>query len=154
MYEDFEDLRDNCPAEIKADIAIDLVHEDQDRLDAVWPVTGDGEFRLALTQAVSDFWEKAVRDTGGAAVPVDGFAIEILLDSFTDPVMGSSLYLELHAYCGTEEIGELCWKIFDDEDRAVAFEKEFAARVPELLARWAPEAPVECVVELNEIEEL
>ena len=154
MYEDFEDLRDNCPAEIKASIAIDLDHEDQAKLDEVWPVTGDGEFRLALTQAVSDFWENAVRDTGGDSVPVDGFAIEILLDSFSDPVMGSSLYLELHAYCGTEGIGELCWKIFDDEERALAFEKEFSARVPEILAKWAPDSGVRCDVELNEVEEL
>jgi hypothetical protein len=154
MYEDFEDLRDNCPAEIKAMIAVDLDHEDQEKLDAAWPVTGDGEFRLALTQAVSDFWENAVREKGGEAVPVDGFAIEILLDSFSDPVMGSSLYLELHAYCGTEGIGELCWKIFDDEDRAVAFEKEFSERVPEILARWAPGSGVRCDVELNEVEEM
>lgn len=154
MYEDFEDLRDNCPAEIKAAIAIDLDHEDQEKLDAVWPFTGDGEFRLALTQAVSDFWENAVRNEGGKTVPEDGFAIEIILDSFTDPVMGSSLYLELHAYCGTEGIGELCWKIFDDEDRAVAFEKEFSVKVPEILARWAPDSGVRCDVELNEVEEM
>ena len=67
MYEDFEDLRDNCPAEIKALIAVDLMHDDQEKLDAVWQVTADGEFRLALNQAVTDFWEKAVRDEGGAA---------------------------------------------------------------------------------------
>jgi len=154
MYEDFEDLRDNCPAEIKALIAIDLDHEDQDKLDAVWPVTADGEFRLALTQAVSDFWEKAVRENGASEVPVDGFAIEILLDSFTDPVMGSSLYLELHAYCGTEGIGELCWKVFDDEDRAIAFEKEFSERAVEILGRFAPNSGVRFDVELNEVEEL
>jgi hypothetical protein len=154
MYKDFEDLRDNCPAEIKAAIAIDLDHEDQEKLDEVWPFTGDGEFRLAVTQAVSDFWENAVRQEGGSTVPVDGFAIEIVLDSFTDPIMGSSLYLELHAYCGTEGIGEMCWKIFDDEDRAVAFENEFSAKVPEILAKWAPESGIRCDVELNEVEEL
>jgi hypothetical protein len=154
MYEDFEDLRDHCPAEIKAMIAIDFLHDDQDKLDAVWPSTGDGEFRLALVQAVTDFWENAVRDKGAGSVPVDGFAIEILVDSFTDPVMGSSLYLELHAYCGTEGIGELCWKVCDDEDRAVAFEKEFATLVPEILARLTPEAGVRCEVELTEVEEM
>ena len=154
MYEDFEDLRDNCPAEIKALIAVDLLHDDQEKLDEVWQVTSDGEFRLALNQAVTDFWEKAVRNKGGAAVPVDGLAIEILLDSFTDPDMGSSLYLELHAYCGTEGIGDLCWKVFDDEDRAVAFEKEFSDKATEILARWAPDSGVRCEVELNEVEEL
>ena len=154
MYEDFEDLRDNCPSGVKALIAIDLDHEDQDQLDEVWPVTADGEFRLALTQAVSDFWEKAVRENGTVEVPVDGFAAEILLDSFTDPIMGSSLYLELHAYCGTEQIGEACWKVFDDEDRAVAFEKEFSVKVAEILARWAPDSGVRCDVELNEVEEV
>jgi len=154
MYEDFDDLRDNCPVEIMANIAIDFLHDDQEKLDAAWPSTADGEFRLALNQAVTDFWEKAVRDKGAGSVPVDGFAIEILLDSFTDPVMGSSLYLELHGYCGTEGIGELCWKVFDDEDRAVAFEKEFAEVVPEILARWAPDSGVWCEVELTEVEEL
>jgi hypothetical protein len=154
MYEDFEDLRDNCPAEIKATVAVDFLHDDQDQLDSVWPVTGDGEFRLALNQAVTDFWEKAVRDKGAGSVPVDGFAIEILIDSFTDPIMGSSLYLELHAYCGTEGIGELCWKVFDDEDRAVAFEKEFSERVPEILAKLAPDSGVRCEVELTEVEEM
>jgi uncharacterized protein with NAD-binding domain and iron-sulfur cluster len=68
--------------------------------------------------------------------------------------MGSTLYLELHAYCGTEEIGELCWEVFDDEARAVAFEKELAARVPQLLEKFAPGAGLRCEVELNEIEEL
>jgi len=154
MYEDFEDLRDNCPARIKAVIAIDFLHDDQDQLDALWPITADGEFRLALNQAVTDFWENAVRDKGAGAVPVDGLAIEILLDSFTDPDMGSSLYLELHAYCGTEGIGELCWKVFDDEHRAVKFEKIFAARVPEILGKWAPDSGVRCEVELTEVEEM
>ncbi len=154
MYEDFEDLRDNCPARIKAAIAIDFLHDDQNQLDALWPVTGDGEFRLALNQAVTDFWENAVRGKGAGSVPVDGFAIEILLDSYSDPDMGSSLYLELHAYCGTEGIGELCWKVFDDEDRAVEFETTFAARVPEILAKWVPDSGVRCEVELTEVEEM
>jgi hypothetical protein len=154
MYQDFDDLRDNCPAEISAMISVDLDHDDPARLAEVWTVTADGEFRLALNQAVTDFWEKAVRDKGGSSVPEDGFAIEIMLDSFTDPDMGSSLYLELHAYCGTEGIGDLCWAVFDDEDRAVAFEKEFSARVPDILARWTPTAGVRCDVELNEVEEL
>jgi len=154
MYEDFEDLRDNCPAEIKAVIAIDFLHDDQEKLDAVWPITADGEFRLALNQAVTDFWENAVREKGSGSVPVDGFAIEILLDSYTDPDMGSSLYLELHAYCGTEGIGDLCWKVFDDEDRAVEFEKTFAGRVAEIFGKWAPESGVRCEVELTEVEEM
>ena len=154
MYEDFEDLRDHCPAEIKATVAIDFLHDDQDHLDAAWSTTGDGEFRLALIQAVTDFWEKAVRDKGAGSIPVDGLAIEIMLDSFSDPVMGSSLYLELHAYCGTEGIGEICWKVFDDEDRTVVFEKEFSAQVPEILAKWAPDSGVRCEVELTEVEEI
>ncbi len=154
MYEDFEDLRDNCPAEIKAVIAIDFLHDDQEKLDAAWPTTADGEFRLALNQAVTDFWENAVREKGSGSVPVDGLAIEILLDSFTDPDMGSSLYLELHAYCGTEGIGDMCWKVFDDEDLAVAFEKEFSVRVEEIFGKWAVDSGVRCQVELTELEEM
>lgn len=153
MYEDFEDLRNNCPTAIKAAIAIDFMHDDQDQLDALWPMTADGEFRLALNQAVTDFWGNAVRDKGAGSVPVDGFAIEILFDSYTDPDMGSSLYLELHAYCGTEGIGNLCWTVFDDEDRTVKFEKTFAALVPEIMAKWAPGSGVRCEVELTEVEE-
>jgi hypothetical protein len=154
MYEDFEDLKAHCPAEIKATIAIDFLHADRKKLDVVWPSTGDGEFRLVLVQAVTAFWENAVRDQGDGSVPSDGFAIEIVVDSFSDPVMGSTLYLEVHAYCGTESIGELCWEVFDDEDRAVAFEKEFSARVPEILARWVPDSGVRCEVELTEVEEM
>ena len=135
-------------------LLVDFLHDDQDRLKVLWPITADGEFRLALNQAVTDFWENAVRDKGAGSVPVDGFAIEIMLDSYTDPDMGSSLYLDLHAYCGTEGIGDLCWKVFDDEDRAVAFEKEFSDKATEILARWAPDSGVRCEVELNEVEEL
>ena len=47
MYRDFEDLRDNCPAQIKADIAIDFHHDDPAALAAFWPVTEDGEFGSA-----------------------------------------------------------------------------------------------------------
>jgi hypothetical protein len=154
MYEDFEDLRDNCPAEIRAEVAIDFLQDDQDRLEALWPTTGDGEFRLVLNQAVTDFWTKAVRDRGGEAIPEDGFAIEIVIDSFSDPDMGSSLYLDLHAYCGTEGIGQICWEVFADENLAVAFEKEFSERVPDILARWAPDSGVRCEVELIEVEEM
>ena len=108
MYRDFEDLRDNCPAEIKADIAIDFNHSDAAALEAFWPSTEDGEFRLSLVQRVSDFFEHEVRRRGGDLVPEDGFAIEILVDSYHDPEMGYSMYLEAHAYCGTEKIGDLC----------------------------------------------
>ena len=48
----------------------------------------------------------------------------------------------------------MCWKIFDDEDRAVAFENEFSAKVPEILAKWATGSGVRCDVELNEVEEM
>jgi len=154
MYEDFEDLRDNCPAEIKADIAIDIEHDDPVRLAEIWPTTEDGEFRLYLNGAVSEFWENEVRSRGGNAVPDDGFAIEIVIDSFTDREMGSTLYLELHAYCGTEGIGDLAWKVFEDDQLERRFAAVMANKVPELLADAADASGVGCVVEVTEVEEL
>ena len=93
MYEDFEDLRDNCPVEIKADIALDFTHKEMEKLQEFWPFTSDGEFRLYLTSRVSDFWERAVRTRGGDKVPEDCLAMVIMVDSFQDPDMGHSLYL-------------------------------------------------------------
>jgi len=154
MYEDFEDLRDNCPAEIKADIAIDIEHDDPARLAEIWPATADGEFRLYLNQAISNFWENAVRTRGGDNVPEDGFAIEIIIDSFSDPEMGSTLYLELHAYCGTEGIGDLAWQVFEDDELERRFAGELAARVPGLLQEVTGAEGVRCVVEVTEVEEL
>ncbi len=154
MYEDFEDLRENCPAEIKADIAIDIEHDDAERLAAIWAATSDGEFRLYLNSAVSEFWEIEVRTRGGNAVPDDGIAIEIMFDSFTDREMGSTLYLELHAYCGTEGIGDLTWKIFEDDKLERQFAKMMEAKVPGLLGDVTDTAGMSCVVEVTEVEEL
>jgi len=152
MYEDFEDLRDNCLAEIKADIAIDLEHQDPARLAEVWAVTGDGEFRLYLNQAISDFWEHEVRRRGGQSVAEDCFAIEIVIDSYTDPDMGSTLYLELHAYCGTEGVGDLAWQVFADDELERQFAATLAPKVRELLGTVA--AGVICELEVTEVAEL
>ncbi len=154
MYEDFEDLRDNCPAEIKADIAIDIEHDDLARLAEIWAVTGDGEFRLYLNQAISNFWETQVRTRGSQVVPDDGFAIEILIDSYTDPDMGSTLYLELHAYCGTEGIGDLAWQVFEDDKLEREFARLMADKTPQLLQEKVNAAGVRCDVEVTEVEEL
>ena len=154
MYRDFEDLRDNCPAEIKADIAIDFDHPDKAKLREVWPATADGEFRLSLTQAVADFWEHEVRDAGRDQVPEDGFACEMIVDTYCDEDMGATLFLELHAYCGTDEVGDLAWNVFEDD----ALERKFAAamekKVPGLLECAAPGAQVTCMVEVTEVAEL
>jgi hypothetical protein len=154
MYRDFEDLRDNCPAEIQADIAVDFSHPDPAALEAFWPSTEDGEFRLSLVQRVSDFFEHEVRRRGGDLVPEDGFAIEILVDSYHDPDMGYSLYLELHAYCGTEPIGDLAWDVFDDDGLEAEFRKVMPGRIADLLGRLAPGSGVTCQVEVSEVEEL
>ncbi len=154
MYHDFEDLRDNCPAEIKADIAVDYHHSDPARLDEIWAVTGDGEFRLSLIQKVTDFWENSVRTKGGDNVPDDCLAMDVLVDSYHDPEMGYSMYLELHAYCGTESVGDLCWSTFDDEQLAVDFEKKLAEEVPGLLRKWVSDSGLRVEVELSEICEL
>jgi hypothetical protein len=154
MYRDFEDLRDNCPAEIRADIAIDFDHPDQAKLREVWPATGDGEFRLALTQAVSDFWDREVRDAGGGRVPEDGFACEMLVDSYRDDDMGATMFLELHAYCGTEEIGDLAWKVFEDDAVERKFAAEMERKVPPMFERASPGAGLTCSVEVTEVAEL
>ncbi|HPF69203.1 MAG TPA: hypothetical protein PLQ13_00915 [Candidatus Krumholzibacteria bacterium] len=156
-YHDFDDLRDNRQAELQADIAIDLVHPDPARLDAAWPATGDGGFRLSLTQAVADFWEKAVHDAAkakGKTVPEDHFAIEILVDSYADPDMGHSLLLELHAYCGTEALGELCWAVFDTAALETAFCREFPARTLALLGELTDLGGFGCEVEVTEVAEI
>ncbi|PIV80918.1 hypothetical protein COW53_07120 [bacterium CG17_big_fil_post_rev_8_21_14_2_50_64_8] len=153
MYRDFEDLRDNCPVRITANIAIDLVHEDLKRLNAVWPVTGDGEFRLYLNGEVAGFWEEAVRATGGKAIPEDGFAIDIEVDSFHDPEMGFSLYLDLHAYCGDEKVGEICWNVFDDDAREKVFIEHARRKTLELLGEKTDITGLHCEVEVTEVEE-
>ncbi len=153
MYRDFEDLRDNCPVRIDANIAIDLLHDELDRLSAVWPVTGDGEFRLYLTGEVAGFWEDAVRGQGGDAVPEDGFAIDIEVDSYHDPEMGFSLYLDLHAYCGSEQIGEICWNVFDDEKQEQAFIAAARGKTLALLGEKADTTGLHCEVEVTEVAE-
>lgn len=154
MYKDFEDLRDNCPAEIQADIAVDFLHDDPEALAAFWPVTADGEFRLGLTQRISDYWERAIREQGAGGVPEDGLAIEILVDSFADPDMGHSLYLELHAYCGTVAIGELTWEVFDTPDLEAAFVKTLPGLIMDMVGRLAPGSGVRCEIEITEVAEL
>ena len=154
MYEDFEDLRENCLAEIKADIAIDIEHDDETRLDKIWPATTDGEFRLYLNSAVSAFWENEIRSRGGSAVPDDCLAIEIITDSYSDPDMGSTLYLELHAYCGTEGVGDLAWQVFADDDLERRFAKEMAAKVLGLLQEVTDAEGVRCEIEVTEVGEL
>ncbi len=153
MYRDFEDLRDNCSVRIDANIAIDLVHESLERLNAVWPVTGDGEFRLYLTGEVAGFWEDAVRGKGGDAIPEDGFAIDIEVDSFCDPEMGFSLYLDLHAYCGDEKTGEICWDVFDDPQQEKAFLEAARRKTLELLGEKADITGLHCEVEVTEVAE-
>ncbi len=154
MYQDFDDLRDNCPAEIKATIAIDIEHDDPERLLKIWPATEDGEFRLYLTSAISDFWESELRTRGGDNVPDDCFAIEIMIDSFSDPEMGSTLYLELHAYCGTTGVGDLAWQVFDDDKLERTFAKIMAAKVPSILKETSGAEGVHCNVEVTDVEEV
>jgi len=154
MYRDFEDLRDNCPAEIQADIALDFHHDDPAELAAFWPLTSDGEFRLYLTSRVGDYWERAARTRGGAKIPEDGLAMEILVDSYADTEMGHTLYLELHAYCGTEEIGEIVWDTFDDETLEQEFMKNLPLQVADLVARMEPMKGLRCEVEISEVAEL
>ncbi len=154
MYRDFEDLRDNCPVEIQADLALDITHDDAETLAKFWPFTRDGEFRLYLTQRVTDFWERAVRKRGNDQIPDDGLAMVILVDSYQDPDMGHSLYLELHAYCGTEEIGELTWDTFDDEDLEADFMKNMPLQLADLAAQMNPTRGLGFEIEISEVAEL
>ncbi|MCB1184481.1 hypothetical protein KDM41_13715 [bacterium] len=154
MYEDFEDLRDNCPARIRAVIAIDLEHDDDRRMADVWTATGNDEFRLYLNGAVSGFWEEEIRRRGGRSVPDDGLAIEIGLDSYSDVEMGSSLYLELMAYCGTEGVGDLAWKVFDDDHLERRFAAHLEGETLKLLGEHVDVEGVRCSVEVTEVEEI
>jgi len=152
MYRDFEDLRDNCPARIRAEIAIDVLHADQGFLNELWPATADGEFRLSLTQTVADYWENAVRGTG--SVGDDEFAIEIVVDSYADPEMGHTLLLELHAYCGTEAIGDLTWSIFDDARIETRFCLDKPDEILKILGRHTDTTGIRCEVEVTEVAEV
>lgn len=154
MYRDFEDLRDNCPVEIKVDIAFDFYHDNPEKLATFWPITGDGEFRLSLTQRVADYWEKAVRDRGKGEVPEDCLAMPILVDSYQDPDMGHSLFLELHAYCGTEKVGELVWDTFDDPNTEADFGDVLPGQVLDLVARQGSVRGLRCEVEISEVAEV
>jgi hypothetical protein len=154
MYKDFEDLRDNCPVEIKAEIAIDFLHDDAERLAVAFESTSDGEFRLSLNQAIADFWEQALREKMGDGFPENAFAIIILFDSYKDPEMGYSLFLELHAYCGTEDMGDKTWALFDDAAMEQEYEKLVAEKAPEFLFRIARVPGMGCTTEIMEIEEL
>ena len=154
MYRDFEDLKRRCPARIAADIAIDLHHADPGRLAEIWQSTGEAEFRLFLTGRVAAFWETQVRDRGGRAVPDDGFAIEIETDSYADPEMGHSLYLDLRAYCGTDDIGDLAWRVFADDDLEARFGRELAPQVVELLAEHIATEGLTATVEVTEVGEI
>ena len=154
MYRDFEDLRANCPVELKADVAIDLQHADAGRMAEIWPMTADGEFRLYLTQRVADFWEGLVREQGGNDIPDDGFAIEIVTDSYADADMGHSLFLELHAYCGTDRVGEIAWNILADDDLEARFQREIPPQVVELLAEHGDMSGLAVTAEVAEVAEL
>jgi len=152
-YEDFDDLRDNCPAAYRAEIAIDLIHPDPAKLADIWAATADGEFRLALTGAAADFWEKEVRARGDN-IPVDHFAMEIVVDSYADRDMGHSLYLEGSAYCGSDAVGDICWTVLEDDALERAFADAMAATVGEILARHTDIEGLACQVEVTEVEEL
>jgi hypothetical protein len=155
-YKDFEDLRDRCPAEIKAEIAVDFGHDDPARLDALWPTTTDGGFRLSLTSMVAEYWEGAVRaaaETAGRPVADDHFAIEIEVDSYADPEMGHTLLLDLRAYCGTERVGELCWDTFDTAALETQFCRDLPARIVARLAEDTDTVGLRCEVEITEVAE-
>ncbi len=152
-YQDFDDLRDNCPSEVQADIAIDFLHDDPERLAAIWPVTEDGGFRLSLTQRISDFWESEVREKG-RDVPDDHFAIEVIVDSYADQDMGHSLYLELHAYCGSEGVGDLCWGVFEDDPLERRFAAAMEKAIPRLVGEHTDAVGLACSVEVTEVAEV
>jgi hypothetical protein len=68
--------------------------------------------------------------------------------------MGSTLYLELHAYCGTDGIGDLAWKVFEDDKLERQFSKLMEGKVPDLLNDVTNAKGMTCVVEVTEVEEL
>jgi len=75
------------------------------------------------------------------------------VDSYHDPEMGFSLYLDLHAYCGDEKVGEICWSVFDDEKREKQFLEAARRKTLELLAEKADTTGLHCEVEVTEVAE-
>ena len=154
MYRDFEDLKARCPVTLRADVAIDLQHDDPAALADIWPATTDGAFRLYLVQRVSDFWEARIRDTGGAKVPDDGLAVEIEVDSYADGDMGHTLLLDLRIYCGTAAVGEAAWRILDDDELEARFGRELPGQVIDLLGEHVATAGLRVTAQVYEIEEM
>jgi len=152
-YRDFEDLRDNAPAAYKAEIAIDLGHADKERLSELWAATTDGEFRLTLTGAAGRFWERNLR-LRESDIPEDHFAVEVVVDSYADPEMGHTIYLDAVAYCGSEEVGEQCWEMLADDDLERDFAAHLIKRVKEFISPHADPTGLECQVEVVEVSEL
>ena len=122
-------------------------------MSALWAATADGEFRLALTGAAGRFWEDEVRGAG-REVPDDHFAMELTVDAYADAEMGHTLYLDGVAYCGSEEVGEVCWEVLADDTRERRFAVDLAGRVKELLAGQPAAADLVCTVEVTEVAEL
>lgn len=152
-YRDFDDLRDNAPAAYRAEIAIDLAHDDAARLEELWAATMEGEFRLGLTGAAGRFWERELR-LRHEDIPDDHFSVEVVVDSYADPEMGHSLYLDATAYCGTEEVGEQCWDMLEDDDLERQFATYLAKRVGEIINPLADATGMRCEVEVAEVSEL
>lgn len=152
-YRDFEDLRDNAPAAYRLEIAVDVEHDDPERLAELWSATAEGEFRLTLTGAAGRFWERELR-LRHEDVPDDHFSVEVVVDSYADPEMGHSMYLEATAYCGSETVGEQCWDMLEDDELERQFSQHLSKRVGELIGPFADAAGLRCEVEVVEVAEL
>lgn len=152
-YRDFDDLRDNAPAAYRAEIAIDLAHADSGRLAELWAATTDGEFRLLLTGAAGRFWERNLR-LREPDVGEDQFAVQVVVDSYADPEMGHTIYLDAVAYCGSEQVGSLCWDMLEDDDLERDFAAHLVKRVAEFISPLADPAGLDCQVEVTEVSEL
>lgn len=153
MYRDFEDLRDNCPVSLRADIAIDLIHDNPHRLAEAWPATADGGFRLALTDAVTRFWEGTRCASGRAAScpttpwPSRSWSIRTLTRTWARRCTWNCMPTAAPRAWATSAGG--CSTTTSER----RFGAEMGTRVVELLEAVSPGHGLRCIVEVNEVEE-
>ncbi len=148
----FDDLQSQFATLLKITLAIDI-SGDPEAMATFWPQTKSDQFRLPLLRTACDFWEREVRRSLGEQEPEYWFGIEGIFDSYSDPELGYSIYIELYAYCATKQIGDTAWDLFDNqelEDKCLALMLETTRRQGKIIQ---PQSDLVFEAEITEISE-
>ncbi len=117
----FDELKADYAGMLTLTVALDFNHDEAAAMASFWPLTKSEEFRLPLLRTACGFWENEVRSALGEGTSEYWFAIEGVVDSYDDPELGYSLFLELSAYCASDGIGETAWTVLDDDPHEKRF---------------------------------